>query len=138
MKIISGILAFFTAFSLHAEVGENLPMKSVEYIQEHIKPYEGKDIDVEKFRLRGDDENSVILEGMADRIPELSHCEFAIPLSFNSENKIFTAKENKGYILCPDVETYLEVKVSINDKEHPELNGVNSDTKKSIIVSLKQ
>lgn len=138
MKIISGILAFFTAFSLHAEVADALPMKSVGYIQEHIKPYEGKDIEVEKFRLRGDNENSVILEGMIDKIPELSHCEFAIPLNFNGETKIFTAKENKAYILCPDVKTYLEIKVSINDKEHPELNGVNSDTKKSIIVSLKQ
>lgn len=135
MKIILSVILCLT--SMFAFADEN-QMKSVDYIKNNIGSYIGKDIESNQFRMRGDNENTVILEALTNNIKNLENCEFAIPLTLNPETKIFTAKDSKGYILCPDVETYLEVKLSINDSQNKSLNGVNDLTKKSILISLKE
>ena len=135
MKIILSIMLSLISVFVYAD--ENQEMKKVDYIKTNIEPYKGKDIEIQKFRMRGDSENSVILEGLTDNVKNLESCEFAIPLLLDPQTKIFTAKDSKGYILCPDVETYLEVPLSITDSKNKNINGVNELTKKSIIVSLK-
>lgn len=111
--------------------------KDVSYISDNIKPYIGKTIEADAFRIKGDNANSLVLEVLSDKVKNLENCEFAIPLSFNEQDKAFQAKDNTGYILCPNVETYLKVNVSINDGENKSLNGIDDKTKKSILVSIK-